>query len=257
MRNRETLNKIDSGELHEEKDSVAKENITEQKETSDMEQLSKIEEKHNRGEELSKEELCFLYEIDRPPIEFPDDHIEAKQARKLIKDIMIDRDIKQDYATIFECSRKEVNYTGFMITDDTVVCLGSIGSYFFEVEDKMPPNLKHVTGDVYAWHHEMRAFGFPGIKSLRQIESIGESADFTNSEIEDLGELRSIGKDARFSYSRIKSLAKIETIYGDLDLRKSKVKDLGNLRYVGGTIYVDKDSPLDFSNIEHGEIVRK
>ena len=71
----------------------------------DMTYLTNIDRKVEEGEELTKEDLRFLYEIDRK-IESP-----GYQQDPRIQEIVGDRDIKQDFAHIYNCREDQISLT--------------------------------------------------------------------------------------------------------------------------------------------------
>ena len=73
--------------------------------TEDMTYLTDIDRRKEEGEELTKEDLRFLYEIDRK-IESP-----GYQQDPRIQEIVGDRDIKQDLVHILNCREDQISLT--------------------------------------------------------------------------------------------------------------------------------------------------
>ena len=170
--------------------------------TKDMKTLAEIYIKHLKNQELTPEELRFLYEVDRKITGLG---YERDERDPRIEEILRGRDSKKDLAKIFDCREDQIALEDTEITDETIILWGNLTS---ETARK--------------WTH------FP--KNLMLIKG---SADFTNSQIEDLGNLRIIGMDADFRNSRIKTLKNLEEIGGSADFTNSKIEDLGNLRRIG------------------------
>ena len=76
-----------------------------QKKTADMKYLTEIDKKHQAGEELTKDDLRFLYEIDEGIKGF------GYQADPRIKEVKENRDIKSDLSLITGYSREQISTT--------------------------------------------------------------------------------------------------------------------------------------------------
>lgn len=76
-----------------------------EKKSADMKRLTEIEEKNNREEELSKEDLEFLYELDSKIEGFGHN----KDSR--IEEIISKRDIKSDLSSVTGFSQEEISLT--------------------------------------------------------------------------------------------------------------------------------------------------
>jgi hypothetical protein len=72
------------------------------------------------------------------------------------------------------------------------------------------------------------------VQSLGNLQMIGGSADFENSQVQDLGNLQTIGGFADFQDSQVQSLGNLQTIGGYADFHNSQIKSLGNLQTIGG-----------------------
>ncbi|OIO46244.1 MAG: hypothetical protein AUJ28_02860 [Parcubacteria group bacterium CG1_02_37_51] len=68
--------------------------------TADMKQLTEIYSRHKQGEELTKEDLRFLYEIDKP--------IQGFGYKKDPRIEELTRDVAKDVSIIFECTQEQI-----------------------------------------------------------------------------------------------------------------------------------------------------
>jgi hypothetical protein len=75
---------------------------------------------------------------------------------------------------------------------------------------------------------------FTNVESL-QLQSIGGSAYFRDSQIKSLGQLQSIGGSVDFRNLQIKSLGQLQSIGGSADFRNLQIKSLGQLQSIGGS----------------------
>ena len=129
-----------------------------EKKVSDMKQLTQIENKVKNSQELSKEELKFIYEIDS--------NIEGFGYEKdpRIKEIKNKRDIKKDLTIVYDCSLNQIVDQASQITKDTLICLGSL--------DK---------GDVDMMNNHQNPliiFGDADFKDCTSLTSIPENTTF-------------------------------------------------------------------------------
>ena len=91
--------------LDEELNRLGPKGETYQKASADMKQLTAIERKNEQSENLTPEEIKFLYEIDNNIIGFGDE----KDPR--IKEIQETRNIKEDLASVFNCREDQISLT--------------------------------------------------------------------------------------------------------------------------------------------------
>ena len=97
------------------------------KKNSDMKHLTLIEKKTKSGEQLDKEELVFLYEMDSKIEGFGYD----RDPR--IIEIRQQRDSKQDMCIIFECEHSQIATKPQEITKNTKAYIGKLESGIFEL----------------------------------------------------------------------------------------------------------------------------
>ena len=91
------------------------------KKVNDMKKLTSIYKKHKNKEELTKDELRFLYEIDADIIGFG----YGKDPR--ILEIIDERsNRRRDIANILECSEDQVAFSKYEINDETVYLFGGL-----------------------------------------------------------------------------------------------------------------------------------
>ena len=134
------------------------------KKVSDMKELTKIYKKHQNKEELSKEELTFLYEIKQkikgfgyeedPRIE----EIKNERGRK-----------KKDLALIFECDESRIALKEYELTKDTILYYGSLDlrSLTSVAGLELPQS---IVGSLYL-------SGLTSAEGLKLPQSIGGSLD--------------------------------------------------------------------------------
>ena len=98
--------------LESEAEEILDEKLTEfpdseayKQKSHDMKLLTQIEEKQNNNQELSKEDLKFLYEVNNPIKGF------GYQKDPRIKEIQDQRNVKKDLSFVFECSQEQISAT--------------------------------------------------------------------------------------------------------------------------------------------------
>jgi hypothetical protein len=195
--------------------------------SADMKQLTNLAEKIETGQELTKNELKFLYEVDASIEGF------GYEVDPRIEELRSKRDKINDYVTIFGCRPEQVAFDqsfefkeGVLInhvTDDTVVYAGDN----FGVDKKWPKKLKYVLGDV-------NFFDMYPINSLGALEYVRGNVHLEHCKAKSLGNLRTIiGSLYIDEESEVQSLGRLEMIYGEGDFRGAKLKSLGKLKRVG------------------------
>lgn len=97
-----------------------------QKKAFDMKLLTYVERKIKAGQELNKDDLIFLYEINAP--------IEGFGYRKdfRIAELRSQRDPNADASIVFECSPEEIAHTVSEITEHTKVYVGELQPLIFD-----------------------------------------------------------------------------------------------------------------------------
>lgn len=153
---------------------------------NELEYLSYIHKKWKKNKELSKEELMFLYEINRNFIGV----VPKKDPR--INEILESRDKRSDLAFIFNCSTDEIALTEDELysNSDNIICLYDNLTVYDE--DIQFPQLMFIKGNVNA--NDLR-----NVSCFKLLRRIGGNANFDSvRETRDLRNLISIGKNASF-----------------------------------------------------------
>lgn len=109
------------------------------KASSDMKLLTEIEKKVKAGQELDKNDLIFLYEIDSPIEGF------GYQRDPRIEEIRDQRkaNLKEDASIVFECSPEEIAYGSDDITENAKAYVGEWNVEIFQ-KIRQYPNIKHL-----------------------------------------------------------------------------------------------------------------
>ncbi len=209
------------------------------KKSADMKRLTVIEGKMNNKENLTKDEIIFLYEINSPIEGF------GYQKDPRIQELREKRDQKKDYAVLYDCSPQEVALTERELSDLTVVYIGFITRETASLWEHIPQKLQHIGGDANFRDSKVENlgqlqhiggeahFGDSKIKNLGQLQRIGGNAYFEDSKIKNLGQLQHIGRNAYFNGSKVENLGQLQHIGGEAHFEGSKVKNLGQLQHIG------------------------
>ncbi len=112
------------------------------KKTADMKLLTQIDNKLKKGEEPTKDELKFLYEIDNKIEGF------GLENDSRIEEIKKSRNPRQDYAAIFHCRPEQVAQTIDEIKETTIVFSGDLELIIMHQLKEFPANLTHITGNL-------------------------------------------------------------------------------------------------------------
>lgn len=193
------------------------------KKEHDMLFLTKIDVKTQKGEELNKEELKFLYEIGGFIEGF------GWQRDPRIKEIKIKRNNKKDIAKVFDIKEDEVG------TKKIDLESGKIKVYIGESLLVDANNISRLQNVIYI--EEKNFFLLTSTKGLENLESIGCSADFRNSKDSiGLKKLRTIAGTANFSLiSSAEGLENLESIGGTANFScLGSARGLKNLQSIGG-----------------------
>lgn len=158
-----------------------------QKKVYDMKYLTLIDKKVKQNQELTKEELIFLYEIKSKIKGFgweTDPRIEVIKSK---------RNTKKDYAIIFDC--KEENIATSMSDfekNDIEVCIGDLNWNENLVPAKFK-NLRVIIGKASFKNLESAQ----GLENLQFIKDYADFESLTNAQ--GLENLQSIGESAHFN----------------------------------------------------------
>ena len=137
------------------------------KKSGDMKMLTEIEQKVKQKQELTKDDLVLLYEINGTIEGF------GYQKDPRIAELRQGRNTEEDMLVIFECAREQIAHVPSQINENTKAYVGQLEPGIFQ---KLPENLEH----VYT--------SFPDKKIRREnVEIGGKSAEQLLSEMEAAG----------------------------------------------------------------------
>lgn len=108
-----------------------------EKKSEDMKKLTEVEKKTKAGQELTKKELIFLYEIDSAIEGF------GYQRDPRIKEIRDQRNAKDDMLIVFECSSEQVAENINEVSENTRAYMGKWNMEIFQ-KIRNYPNIKHL-----------------------------------------------------------------------------------------------------------------
>jgi hypothetical protein len=108
-----------------------------EKRSKDMKRLSLISKKDKKGEEMNKEDLIFLYEIDSTIEGF------GREKDKRIKLLIENRNRIEDMQTIFECTKEQIATKPEQVNEKTIAYIGKWNPKVYETL-KQYPNIKHL-----------------------------------------------------------------------------------------------------------------
>lgn len=112
------------------------------KRTADMELLSAIQEKTEQGQELTKEELVFLYEIDAQIEGFGYPYpVSGKCSDPRIAELRSTRNLEEDASVVFECEPSQIAHNAKNITPDTKIYVGPLVPGIFQM---LPEGIEHI-----------------------------------------------------------------------------------------------------------------
>jgi len=189
----------------------------------DQKKLAEIYLKHLNNQELTQEELRFIYEIDRDIKGF------GYERDPRIEEILRGRNKRRDLSQIFNCRENEIATNKSKITDNTRIIY--MPEELVRLE-KLPPNLEYAFCGLDLYNTP--------IKSLRKLKRVSRCLSLSNSQIEDLGDLEEVGSWLDLKNTPIKSLGKLKRVGGYLYLPYSQIEDLGDLEEVEGNIYISR-----------------
>ena len=137
------------------------------KKSGDMKMLTEIEQKVKQKQELTKNDLILLYEINGTIEGF------GYQKDPRIAELRQGRNAEEDMLVIFECTREQIAHVPSQINENTKAYVGQLEPGIFQ---KLPENLEHVY------------MSFPEKKIRREnVEIGGKSAEQLLSEMEAAG----------------------------------------------------------------------
>ena len=111
------------------------------KKVNDMKLLTKVHKKHQNKEELTKEELSFLYEIEEDIIGFGYDEDPR------IEEILNERNIKNDLSLVFDCSENQISTYPAEASEEKICHFGNLDGRYYNIfgQKRFP---RYVKGDL-------------------------------------------------------------------------------------------------------------
>ena len=228
--------------------------------SEDIKYLTTIYNKHSKNEELTKEELRFLYEIDRIIGNFG----WGKDHR--IKEILKTRNSKADIAKIFNCNIEKIAVTKEELTNDNIFIYYGDIEYDKDMDCIIPPivignidlkgcliakgfeKLEIISGNI-------NGSNLKTAENLSNLKVVAGSADFSNITFaKGLEKLTKVGRT--LSLKNIKTLHGLNSLQetGSLYLNNSKYSEgASNLKKVRGNLDVSK--MIDLSGFENLEVI--
>lgn len=103
----------------------------------DMKKLAEIHFKHIQNKPLSKDDLTFLYEIDKPISQTG----YGRDPR--IEELRSDRNIDEDMIIIFECTKEQIAHNADEVNENTKAYIGEWNPTIYQ-KIKNYPNIKHL-----------------------------------------------------------------------------------------------------------------
>jgi hypothetical protein len=198
------------------------------KKVEDMKKLTELYKKYENNQELTLEELRFLYEIDDEIIGF------GYEKDPRIEEIIKGRNIKHDLSKIFDCSESQISLKGEKYNSDTVYYYGSLDlSRITTPEGLTLP--QSIRGDLYL-------SGLTTAEGLILPQSIRGDLYLSGlTTVEGLILPQSIGGDLDLSsLTTVEGLILPQSIGGDLDLRDlTTAEGLTLPQSIGGGLYLD------------------
>jgi hypothetical protein len=188
----------------------------------DQKKLAEIYLKHLNNQELTQEELRFIYEIDK------DIKIFGYEKDPRIKEILRNRNKRENLSIIFEYQEDEIAMNVNEINDKTRIIYTPGETLILR---KLPPNLEYAFCSL--------DLGYTLIKSLGKLKKVSGNLNLSNSQIEDLGDLEEVGGYLDLKNTPIKSLEKLKRVGRDLYLSNSQIEDLGDLEEVRWYLFLE------------------
>ena len=181
------------------------------KKDRDMKQLTEIDNKVKQGQELNKNDLTFLYELNSTIEGF------GYQRDSRIAELRANRNPEQDMLVIFECTAEQIARAPREINENTKVYIGQLEPGIFQ---KLPETLEH----IYT--------SFPDKKIRREnLEIGGKTADqliaeMTAKNINITNYAKSMLKSREFIYTKnSEEITLIRLTVADLGFKNNATAD--------------------------------
>ncbi|NQV88579.1 MAG: hypothetical protein HQ402_03455 [Parcubacteria group bacterium] len=135
------------------------------KKSEDMKLLTSLEQKHEKGEQLTKQDLIFLYEINSPIEGF------GYQRDPRIEELRAQRNIEQDMLIIFECAPHQIAHNPNEIRKNTKAYVGEWNMEAYRIIKNHPSitNLYESFPDKKIFMYTLETD--PSIQSPKQAEA--------------------------------------------------------------------------------------
>ncbi|MBD3244601.1 MAG: hypothetical protein GF335_01260 [Candidatus Moranbacteria bacterium] len=249
------------------------------KKVEDMQRLTEIEEKHNNNQELKKEDLKFLYELNGYKIEgfgFVED--------PRIEKIRNQRDIRKDYAKIYNVEEREVIFDLENLGEQTKVYIGNevyvvppntnkervlkLGEIFGLKADltglpnKIKDELIFWQGDLIDKEKEdfyyqkltkvEGSINFPNYRyvNFNQMSFVGGRISCNNVKLLDCPELKEIGGDLSAPKAETVKCKQLKEIGGDLSAPKAETVKCKQLEKIGGDLSAPKAETIEIPQLK-------
>ena len=173
------------------------------KASSDMKQLTMIEKRVNHGEQLTKDELIFLYEIDSTIEGF------GYQRDPRIEEIRKTRNAREDAPIVFECASEEIAWGADEVNENTKAYIGKLEQGIFNLIQKY--NIEH----VYTSFPEGKITQF-------EVEMGGQSEEEITSELEAREQLTERDRNKIYVGDYAKSMLKNKNLENGFQALKNK-----------------------------------
>lgn len=181
----------------------------------DMKFLTAIDKKISARVPLSREELVFIYEIDRPIKYF------GLQKDPRIEEIRKTRKPKEDAPIVFECQPEEIAWKQEDITGNTKAYIGRLESGIFDLIQKY--NIEHIYTSFPEGKIDQGKIEIGGMTEEELKKEIENKKDEQGRNYQISSYAESMMKHKDFTVSIQERLKNPETI----DLVRLKVRDLG------------------------------
>jgi hypothetical protein len=135
------INKETSGLLFKIKKILSLNTERNLKKSDDMEKLTALTEKQEKGEFFTKEDLLFLYEVSRSIDRTGVEEFGFYEKDPRIKELRGKRNLNEDMLVIFECTKSEIAHMPNEINASTKAYVGPLVPGLLQ---KLPENFEHV-----------------------------------------------------------------------------------------------------------------
>ncbi len=236
------INPVLSDRLHEFGSEGEKYQAREQ----NMSRLTAVQIKHEASEQLEKEELSFLYEIDGKIEGF------GYQTDPRIEAIKEERSIKQDYAIIYELDESQVadNLNGLNketrvyagkeilrveenVSNEEIERLSNVIKLETDLTEVKQTVKDHITNWEGSIEDKEETVSYARLEKVRESLNAGNATQFKADSLQTVG-----GNLYAYSATQFKADS-LRTVGKKLDARSAKKFKAGNLQTVGGNLHAE------------------